>query len=612
MKIRVADYISDFLVKHGINYVFTVTGGGAMHLNDAFGHNAEIHCIYNHHEQACSMAAEGFTRLSGKVAAVCVTSGPGGTNTLTGVMGAWLDSIPMIVISGQMKYMTTIASTDIPLRQLGFQEFNIIDAVSCMTKFSILISDVKKISYYLEKSLYLATCGRPGPVWLDIPLDIQGAYIDTDELLHYSYEKEYDIEPPCVNDAQMKLFYDKISQAERPVILAGNGIRIAHAEDLFIKVIEKLKIPVVTAWNAHDLIYDSHPLYVGRPGTIGTRGGNFVVQNSDLLISFGCRMNIRQISYEWENFAKYAYKIAIDIDENELKKPTLKIDLPIHSDISEVFKKILKSDYTSLKDNSGWLQWCKEINKRYPVVLNEYLRIKKPVNPYIFMDCLSKNLGESDVIVASNGTACVCSFQAIEMKKGQRMFTNAGASSMGYGLPAAIGASFSVRNQKRIICLEGDGSIQMNLQELQTVKHHNLNIKIFWLNNDGYHSIRQTQDLTFNGEKRGYCGVSDTSGISFPSAKKIANAYGIKYILIDSLESIDEDLKEVLCCTQPVICEVLLNKKQYFAPKLSSKTHKDGTITSPSLEDMYPFLSEEEMSFNMISRKDEKNNETKY
>lgn len=600
MKVRVADYIAEFLADNNINTVFTVTGGGAMHLNDAFGHNERLKCIYNHHEQGCSMAAEGYTRTNGKMAAVCVTSGPGGTNTLTGVMGAWLDSIPMFVISGQMKYITTIASTDVPLRQLGFQEFNILDAVKCMTKYCEMIVDPLLVAYYLEKALYLAESGRPGPIWLDIPLDVQGATIETDELKHFSKE-EIDLNIPHISGEQIEYVLHKIDKAKRPVILAGNGIRISHTEQKFLKVIEKLNIPVVTAWNAHDLIYDAHPLYAGRPGTIGTRGGNFVVQNSDLLISLGCRMNIRQISYEWKNFASNAYKIAVDIDYGELIKPTLNIDYPIHGDLNEFFDIVLEEKYESIEAKCYWNEWCKEINRKYPVVMDSYRNEISPINPYVFMEALSEQLDSSEVIVASNGTACVCSFQCIEMKKNQRMFTNAGASSMGYGIAASVGAG--VATDKKIICLEGDGSIQMNLQELQTIVHNRLKVKIFWLNNDGYHSIRLTQKSSFNANKRGFCGVNADSGISFPSAEKIAQAYGIRYVLIDNINTMKEQLKEAVNGDDAVICEVLLQPKDEFAPKLSSKVNDDGTITSPSLEDMSPFLSDSEMKENMIAWK---------
>ncbi len=606
MKIRVADYIADFLLKNGISTVFSVTGGGAMHLNDAFGHKEGLEVIYNHHEQACSMAAEGYTRLSGKTACVCVTSGPGGTNTITGVMGAWLDSVPMFVISGQMKYITTIESTDVELRQLGFQEFNIIDVARSMTKYAAFIDDARKVAYHLERALYLAEHGRPGPVWLDIPLDIQGDKIDFDDVMHYDPSEDAANLPPKVADEQINTIFSAIEKAKRPVILAGNGIRRGKAEDMFLSVAEKLNIPVVHAWNAHGLIYDEHPLYAGRPGTIGTRGGNFVVQNSDLLISFGCRMHIRLISYEWKNFAKNAYKIAVDADKGELQKPTLSIDYPIHADIKNVFGKILSMSYSFKTDHSEWIKWCKEINAKYPIVLDEYRTATSPVNPYVFMESLSNHLAADDVVVASNGTACVCAFQTIKLKPGQRMFSNAGASSMGYGLPAAVGAAVSSRNTQKIICLEGDGSIQMNLQELQTVVHHKLNMKIFWLNNDGYHSIRQTQYGTFKGEERGYCGVSEDSGISFPSAERIANAYNLRFVRIDSLEDMDEKLAGALNGSDPVLCEVVLDKRQFFAPKLSSKVHPDGTITSPSLEDMFPFISAEEMKENMIALKEQK------
>ena len=498
MKKRVADFIASYLANNGLNQIFTVTGGGAMYLNDAFGHHPNLNCIYNHHEQACAMAAEGYARLSGRTAVVCVTSGPGGTNALTGVMGAWLDSIPMIIISGQMKLSTTIASTTVPLRQLGFQEFNILDAVKCMTKYCAMVKKPKDIRYYLEKAKHIAENGRPGPVWLDIPLDVQGDQVDIEELKKYHPGEDSFLNISVPTQEQIEHIVRKIKESKRPVILAGNGIRAAHAVEAFLKVVEKYRIPVVTAWNAHDLIHDANPLFAGRPGTIGTRGGNFVVQNSDLLISLGCRMNLRQISYEWKNFAKHAYKIAVDIDEGELRKPTLANDYSIHADVKDVLNELLNTDYVADEKLEDWIQWARDINQRYPVALEEYRQqYRSPISPYIFMQELSQRLKGTDTVVASNGTACVCGLQVIDIKDDMRMFTNAGASSMGYGLPAAVGACIADRTRK-IICLEGDGSIQMNLQELQTVVHHNLNMKIVWLNNDGYHSIRQTQCQVFN------------------------------------------------------------------------------------------------------------------
>lgn len=596
MKIKVSDYIASYMVEHGITDVFTVTGGGAMHLNDSLGNHPKLSSTYNHHEQACSIAAEAYARLTGKIALVCVTSGPGGTNAITGVMGGWVDSIPMFVLSGQVKYSTTIASTDIPLRQLGDQEFNIVDSVRCMTKYAVMVTEPESIAYHLERAFFLATHGRPGPVWLDIPLNVQGAIIETDSLTKYNplEDSALLIEPPS-RERYMALI-EKIKSAKKPVILAGSGIRLSGKHDLFIELLEHLNIPVVTAWNAHDNLWDDHPLYCGRPGTIGTRGGNFVVQNCDFLLSLGCRMNVRQISYNWENFAKGAYLASVDVDEGELKKPTLSVDMPIHADLKDFLPGLLQA-ITSLPKlgDLKWLQWCRQIHQKYPAVLTDYYATNTPVNPYVFMDRLSRYLTEGEVTVTGNGSACVCSFQAMIVKKKQRLFTNSGCASMGYGLPAALGAAVALKGQ-RVICLDGDGSIQMNLQELQTIIHNKLNIKIFWLNNDGYHSIRQTQTNIFDAR---FCGVNASSGVSFPCAEKIANAYGFDFVRIDHVETMDEQINCILSTDTPIICEVILDPAQGFEPKLSSRSLPDGSMVSPSLEDMFPFLSPEEMKQNI-------------
>lgn len=595
MKIKVSDYIAQFLTDKGITDVFTVTGGGAMHLNDSLGNAPGLHCTYNHHEQACAIAAEAYARVSGKMAAVCVTSGPGGTNAITGVMGGWLDSIPMFILSGQVKFITTIKSTPLPLRQLGDQEFNITDAVACMTKYAVMVTVAEDIKYHLERAFYLATHGRHGPVWLDIPLNIQGAVIDTDDLKEYNQDEDKDQLPPKLDAELINTLTEQIQKAEKPVILAGDAIRFAGAHEEFIKLIEKLNIPVVTAWNAHDDIWDDHPLYCGRPGTVGTRGGNFVVQNSDFLLSLGCRMNIRQISYNWENFAKNAYLAYVDIDEAELKKPTLSVDLPIHADVGDVIRVLIQSDKpTHNPKHSKWLEWCRQTDEKYPAAKPEFYNKSTPLNPYVFLRELSEQLSDDDVIACGNGSACVCSFQAIKLKKGQRIFTNSGCASMGYGLPAALGTAV-LRKGKRVICLDGDGSIQMNLQELQTIIHNQLNCKIFWLNNSGYHSIRQTQTNTFNSR---FCGVDRESGVSFPDAEKIAAAYGFRFERIVSIEDIKPKTNSILSDNLPAICEVVLDKTQFFEPKLSSRVLPDGSIVSPSLEDMFPFLPDDEMETN--------------
>lgn len=591
MKIKLSEYIADFLVKNGIQCVFTVTGGGAMHLNDALGHKKELKSIYNHHEQASAIAAEGYARLTGKIAAVCVTSGPGGTNAITGVLGGWLDSIPMLILSGQVKRETTIYSTDIPLRQLGDQEYNIIESVKPMTKYAEIILEPNDIKYHLQKALFLALNGRPGPVWLDIPLDIQASIIDTDELKSFDSDEEYIKENPVYNECLTTEILKRINNASRPVILAGTGIRVAGAYKEFNDLVNKFQIPVVTAWNAHDLLETDSPFFCGKPGTVGNRGGNFVVQSADLLIVLGCRMNIRIISYNRYEFAKDAYKIVVDIDENELKKPTIKVDMPIHANVKDVIVSLVKKSSYKEKNHSAWTKWCKDINQKYPVTLPEYYDVKKPLNPYVFITEAFKQFDTNEKIICGNGAACVITFQACEIRKGQRLFTNSGCAAMGYGFPAAIGAAMT-ENTDRVICIDGDGSFQMNIQELQTVVYNNLNIKIFYLNNNGYHSIRQTQTNLFNN--RELIGVCEGNGISFPDIEKIAYAYGVHYEKIDSLNGISKKLDKVLNSDDAVICEVVVDSNQNFEPKLSSKVLDDGKIVSPEIDDMYPFLDRTE------------------
>lgn len=594
MKIKVSDYIADFLVQNGILHIFTVTGGGAMHLNDSFGHHSKLKCIYNHHEQACAIAAEAYARIDNKIAAVCVTSGPGGTNAITGVMGAWVDSIPMLIISGQVKRETTVWSTSLPLRQLGDQEFNISEAVKNMTKYAVMVTAENEIAYHLEKALFLAKNGRPGPCWLDIPVDVQSAMVDTDELIHFNENACKENTGDITVETAMEII-DRIKNAKRPVILAGTAIRLADVHNEFIELIERLNIPVVTEWNAHDILWDEHRLYCGRPGTLGSRGGNFVVQNSDLLLSLGSRLNIRMISYTRGEFAKNAYKIVVDIDEAELKKPSITPDMPIHCDIRKVLKTLLQQDCNINNDgHKQWLKWCHDVNKKYPVVLDRHCTSTSSVNPYFFADSLFKQLKGDDTIITGNGSACVVTFQAAAIKKGQRIFTNSGCASMGYGLPAAFGGSVAL-NGKRVICIEGDGSIQMNLQELQTIIYNKANIKIFILNNNGYHSCRQTQTNLFGLPLVGVC---EDNGISFPDMSKLAPAYGYPYFRIDSHEHMQDTITEVLASAGPVICEIIVDETQNFEPKLSSRVLPDGTITSPSIDDMFPFLDRDEYEKN--------------
>ena len=590
MQIKVAKYISEFLVKNGIKDCFMVTGGGAMHLDDAIGHEEGIHCTFNHHEQACAIAAEGYTRMTGKLAAVCVTSGPGGTNAITGVMGGWLDSVPMFVISGQVKRETTLwAVPDLNLRQLGDQEFNVIESVKNMTKYAVMVTDPKMIAYHLEKALFLALDGRGGPVWLDIPLDIQGAKVDTDELVHFDKDKEVTWDKPAMTDAQVDMIIEKIKAAKAPLVLAGTGINLGRATDKLLKFLEKYKIPVVTAWNANDTVAYDNPYYVGMPGTVGMRSGNFAVQNCDLLISLGCRMNIRMIGYTHHDFAKNAFKIIVDIDPCELHKPTVKADLPINADVNDFLDKMLAASYEPAGDHEKWVKWCRDLLMRFPTVREEY-HGSRLINPYVFIDKVFDHLEGSDRVICGNGAACVITFQAAKIKQGQRMFTNSGCAAMGYGFPAAVGVAVS-DNSRRTVCIDGDGSIMMNIQELATVAHNKLNIKLFILNNNGYLSIRQTQRNLFEPP---FIGIDPESGVGFPDFEKLADAFGLPYYRLDAEDSADSVLDKVLNSGGPCICEAVVDPDQNFEPKSSSKVLPDGRIVSPSLDDMAPFLDREE------------------
>lgn len=592
MKIKLAKYVAEFLVNHGIDDCFMVTGGGAMHLDDALGHEEGLRCIFNHHEQACSIAAEGYTRMTNKLCAVCVTSGPGGTNAITGVMGGWLDSIPMFVLSGQVKRETTTWSCpELGLRQLGDQEFDIINSVSNMTKYAVMVTDPLDIAYHLEKALYLATNGRPGPVWLDIPLDVQGAQIETDDLRHFNATIECPWQVPEVTDEVAKTVLEKIKNAKAPLVLAGTGIRLGGAEEKLLALLDKLQIPVVTAWNANDTVAYDNPCFAGMPGTVGTRPGNFAVQQCDLLLSLGCRLNIRMIGYNHYDFAKNAYKIIVDIDPRELVKPTIRPDMPINADVSDFLDKLLAQDYTPVASHAKWLGWCRDLVNKYPAACDEYRHEEAPINPYIFVDKLFDQLTPDDRIICGNGSACVVTFQAGKIKQGQRMFTNSGCAAMGYGLPAALGVAIS-DNTKRTICIDGDGSVMMNIQELATIAYNKLNMKLFIVNNNGYHSIRQTQTNLF---KPPFIGIDENSGICFPDFGKLSDAFGLAYYTFDSEKDAERIIAEFLATDGPAVCEVVVDPKQNFAPKSSSKVLPDGRIVSPSLNDMAPFLDREEM-----------------
>ncbi|MEG0784018.1 MAG: thiamine pyrophosphate-binding protein [Christensenella sp.] len=598
MKIRLADYVADFLVENGISDVFTVVGGGAMHLNDALGKNKGLHCVYNHHEQACAIAAESYARIHNKIAAVCVTTGPGGTNAITGVVGGWTDSITMFVISGQVKYSTCARSTGLPLRAMGDQEFDITKAVECMTKYAVMVVEPNEIKYHLKRALFLAKSGRPGPVWVDIPVNVQGAMIETEALIDYDCTDDAAREnPPMPSSETINIIIEKLKSAQRPVIYAGSGIMGSGAHTQFTELIEKLNVPVVTAWNSIDEIYDEHPLYVGRGGIMGDRAGNFAVQNSDLVLSLACRLSIRQVGYNYETWAREAYKIVVDVDEAELKKPTITVDMPVHANVADIIRLLNEQVKSPLARRGDWLDKCAHWKEKYPVVCAKHYETKELANPYCFIKELSDRLGEGQITVVGNGSACVVGSHGFHMKKNQRFIINSGIASMGYDLPAAIGACYASGGQD-IICIAGDGSLQMNLQELQTVITNKLPIKLFVINNEGYHSIRQTQNSFFG---KPLVGIGPESGdLSFPDMEKIAWAYGYPFVRCASNDNMGEAIEKTLNESGYAICEIMVTAEQNFEPKSASRRLEDGTIVSPPLEDLAPFLPREELKENMI------------
>jgi len=638
--IKLSDYIAKRLKEHyGVKCVFMVSGGGAMHLNDSFG--KYIPYIANHHEQACAIAAEGYARVNQELAVVNVTTGPGGLNCLNGVFGQWTDSVPVLYISGQVKFSTTIASCpDVPLRQLGDQEVDIISVVKPLCKYAKMVTEPNEIKYHLDKAIYEATTGRFGPAWLDIPMNVQAAVIDENNLEDWKAgsidEKPYihtSIHPYIQETIK------KIDSCKRPLIIAGHGIRLSKQEETFYKLFEKLNIPVVTTFNGFDILEDNHPNYIGRIGTVGQRAGNFALQNADLVLCLGTRNNIRQASYNYENFAKNAFKIVVDIDQAELDKPTVIPDMKICADLKDFLPELLNAveNKLSLSNDlltphpnplpqgarephenqsitryettssasfspltfhfSPWLKWCQERKEKFAFKnMPEYKEEGTEIDAYHLTNEISKHMKPEDVLTMANGSACVCVFQTAEIKRGQRFILNSGDASMGFELPSAIGACLA-NDGKNTVCVAGDGSIMMNLQELQTIKHHQLPIKIFIINNNGYISIKQTQKNFFEGRMTG---SGDDSGVSVPDFVKIGNAFGIKSIKIEKNTELKDKICEVLEANEPIICEVMVKSDYIFTPKLSARKLDDGTMVSPSLEDMFPFLDRTEYEENMI------------
>lgn len=594
---KLSHYVFGQLRKWGATQVFLVTGGAAMHLNDSIA-SSGLEYLCTHHEQAAAMAAEGYARITRSPGILNVTSGPGGINALNGVFGAWTDSVPMLVLSGQVKRETCMSTYSLTgLRQLGDQEVDIVRMVGGITKYAVLVREPETIAYHLERAWHLAQSGRPGPCWLDIPVDVQSSQVDPGKLRHYDPSEDALEFDPAAVAAQVADVLARLNRARRPVIFAGSGVRVSGAIPDFDRVIRALRVPVVTAWT-HDLIATEDELFCGRPGTIGERAGNFTVQNADVLLVLGSRLNIRQTSYNWGSFARFAMKIQVDVDPAELRKPLHQPDIAIQCDLKVFLQEMarqLGADPAPCMKHEEWLKRARQWRAQYPVVRPSQREPGPPLNPYHFVDRLFESLGPEDAVVCGNASACIVPFQAARLKKGQRLISNSGSASMGYDLPAAIGAAIARR--RRTICLAGDGSLQMNVQELQTLVGYNLPVKLFVLNNGGYLSIRQTQTGFFDGRR---IGEGSDTGVTLPDMVRIGTAYGIPSFTIEKISDfavVERELER----SGPALFDVHLDASQGFEPRLRSRILPDGKIHTPELEDMYPFLSPEELASNLIA-----------
>ena len=591
---KLSDYVIDFVAKQGVKHVFMVAGGGGMHLIDSLGRNKNIKYVCNHHEQASAMSAEGYQRVTGNLGVALVTTGPAATNVITGLLCSWNDSIPLLVISGQANSKFLIKDTG--LRQRAVHEVNITKIVESVSKYAVTVMDEKMIRYHLEKALYLAKSGRPGPVWIDIPLDIQTKSIDLDTLVKFDIKKEFTDK----NDSKEILKVDEVvnllKKSKRPIILAGHGIRLSDMQDNFLKLVEKYKIPVVTTKNAFDLIGYKNPMMVGSVGINGQRSANFAIQNADLVLILGTRLPFPVVGYETDLFAREAKKVVVDIDENQLKHILIKVDISCNLNLKDFLPALTKKLKNSLLDTKDWVKTCNKWKKNFPNIDYNQKNEKKYVNSYRFFDILADFLTNKDVLVTDQGASFYSLNQSFKVKEGQRVFTNGGFSPMGYGLPAAIGACFG-NNEKRVICVHGDGGLELNIQELQTVVHYKLPIKLFVFNNQGYLSIKHTQTAYFNGN---FVGCDAKSGLSCPDMIKIAKAYGISTEKIKTNLQLKQKLKKILSVDGPMLIEVVLDPMQSFIPKVTSEKKSDGSLVSKPLEDMFPFLSREDFYSNMI------------
>lgn len=590
---RVADYIADRIYKLGVKEVFMVSGGGMMFLSDGIAKHPRLKAVCNHHEQASAMAAESYSKYNGNLGVAYVTTGCGATNAITGLLGAWQDNVPCLFISGQSKRKETIRNSGLPLRQFGVQEADIISIVSPIAKYAEMVNDPEQIAYHIDKAVYLARSGRPGPVWLDIPLDVQGAIIEEGKLPRFSEDKlkkDYKEDP---SDEEIKRVSVLIKNSKRPVILAGGGIRLAGAIKEFCSYVESSGIPVVASRLGIGLLPTSHPLFIGKIGNKGDRAGNFAVQNADLVIAIGSRLSVSSTGHEYATFAREAKLVVVDIDPVEHKKNTVRIDLFINADAKRFIKKLRVIAKPELKK---WADKCLEWKKKWPVYQPSYKNDRKGINTYFFIETLSNLLKKDSVVIADAGSTSYVIAQGIKLRNGQRYITSSAQGEMGYTVPACIGVCFA-KKRTEVFGITGDGSFQMNIQELQTIVHHKLPVKLFIWNNGGYLSIRSTQSRFFEGR---LIGTDESSGVSFPSTQKIAQAYGIRYLSVRKSGELEKTIKNMMKYDSPVICELFCDRDQEIIPTVSSCRKDDGTMVSKPLEDMYPFLPREEFRKEMM------------
>jgi len=589
---RVADFIAKFIFDElKVKHVFMVTGAGIMHLTDGVASHGKLQTICPHHEQTSSMAIDAYSRVTENIGVGFFTSGPGSTNAITGLGGAWQDSVPCLFISGQVKKKETTNDAKIQgLRQFGVQELDMIPIVKSLCKYAITLDDPNKVRYEFEKATHIAKSGRPGPVWIQIPMDVQSSIIDESKLEGFSTNEKI---PTPNNKEIIKL----LKKSSRPIIISGQGVRISGSISLLEEFTSKFKIPVVTPFLGIDTMKHDLLQYVGKTGVKGDRAANFAMQNSDMIIAIGTSLHVTVIGYTYEHFAREAKKIIIDIDEISHKKKTIKIDQFIHSDAKKFLEKLLEfSNNEDMNDYFEWAQQCDKWKKKYPVCLPEYKNTKGSINSYLLIDKLCNHSKEKDIFVSDAGGTFYATSQAIKLtKKDQRYIPSSAMATMVYSLPAAIGISVAT-DKKRVIALTGDGSFQQNIQELQTLVEYDLPVKLFVLNNNGYQSIRTSQKNYFENR---FLGESSISGVSFPDTKKIANAYGIKFVKISETEEMDTKIDEILDFDGPVICEVIVSEDQEIIPTVSSMVNPDGTMSSRPLEDMYPFLDREEYKNNL-------------